>query len=92
VANARHRAGALVAVNFLISAEAQYEKMKPAVWGDGTVLNQDRLPAEWRAKFNDIPGRRFAPARADLKKMALPELAPEYMIRISDDFRKHVLP
>lgn len=92
VANARHRAGALVAVNFLISAEAQYEKMKPAVWGDGTVLNQDRFPAEWRAKFNDIPGRRFAPARADLKKMALPELAPEYMIRISDDFRKHVLP
>ena len=92
VVNARHRAGALVAANFLISAEAQYEKMKPAVWGDGTVLDQGRLPAEWQEKFREVPGRRFAPDGGALQKTALQELAPEYMIRISDDFRKHVLP
>ena len=38
VKNARHVAGALVAINFMVSPEAQYEKMKPAVWGDGTIL------------------------------------------------------
>jgi putative spermidine/putrescine transport system substrate-binding protein len=92
VANARNRAGALVVANFLISPEAQYEKMKPAVWGDGTILDLDRLPAEWQRKFRDVPGRRFAPDRRDLRRTALQELAPEYMIRISDDFRKHVLP
>lgn len=92
VSNARHLAGALVAANFLISAEAQYEKMKPAVWGDGTVLDLERLPSDWRSKFLDLPGRLAAPARADLKKKALRELAPEYMIRISNDFRRHVLP
>ena len=92
VANARHRAGALLAANFLISEEAQYEKTKPAVWGDGTVLDRDRLTSEWRARFREIPGRRFAPDRDALQKTALQELAPEYMIRISDDFRKYVLP
>ena len=88
---ARHRAGALVVANFLISPEAQYEKMKPAVWGDGTVLDESRLPAEWKTKFREIPGRRFAPRRPELQKAALQELAPEYMIRMSEDFRKHVL-
>ena len=91
VRNAPHLAAALVAANFLISPEAQYEKMKPAVWGDGTVLNRGRLSAAWRAKFDDVPGRRFAPPRAELEKKALREIAPEYMIRIADDFRRHAL-
>ncbi|HEX4966312.1 MAG TPA: ABC transporter substrate-binding protein [Thermoanaerobaculia bacterium] len=88
---APHLAGALVAVNFMISPEAQYEKMKPAVWGDGTVLDVTRLPAEWQAKFANVPERRFSPKRADIQSKALREPASEYMIRISDDFRKQVL-
>ncbi len=89
--NARHLAGALVAVNFLISPEAQFEKTKPAVWGDGTILAIDRLPAPWPARFRDVPDRRYSPKRADIQKQALRELAPEYMIRLSEDFRTHVL-
>ena len=81
-----------MAANFLISEEAQYEKMKPAVWGDGTVLDQNRLPVEWRTKFREVPGRQFAPDRRALQRTAFGELAPEYMIRISQDFRKHALP
>ncbi len=89
--NARHLAGALVAVNFLISPEAQFEKAKPAVWGDGTILAEGRLPAPWPRHFRDIPERRYSPKRADIQKQALMELAPEYMIRLFEDFRTHVL-
>jgi putative spermidine/putrescine transport system substrate-binding protein len=89
--NARHLAGALVAANFMISPEAQYEKMKPAVWGDGTVLAVDRLPSPWPERFRAIPERRFSPRRADIQPKALRELSPEYMIRIFEDFRTHVL-
>lgn len=89
--NARHLAGALVTANFLISAEAQYEKMLPAVWGDGTVLAVERLPQPWPARFRGMPGRRHAPPRDQIQGRALPELAPEYMIRIFEDFRRHVL-
>lgn len=88
---AAHLAGALVTVDFLISPEAQYEKLKPAVWGDGTVLDVARLPAEWKAKFENVPRRRFAPKRSEIQGKALREPDARYMIRLFEDFRKHVL-
>jgi putative spermidine/putrescine transport system substrate-binding protein len=88
---APHLAGALVTVNFLISPEAQNEKLKPAVWGDGTVLDVARLPAEWKERFENVPERRFAPKRTEIQPKALQEPASEYMIRLFEDFRKHVL-
>ena len=84
-------AAAMAAVNFLISPEAQLEKMKPAVWGDGTVLSLAKLPPEWRARFSDVPGRRYAPPRSEIQDKALRELDPQYMIRLYEDFRKHVI-
>ncbi len=89
--NGADKAGALVAINFLESPAAQYEKMRPEVWGDGTVLSMDKLPPAWRDRFAHIPSRRLAPPRADIAGRALQELAPEYMIRLYDDFRANVV-
>jgi putative spermidine/putrescine transport system substrate-binding protein len=85
------KAAAMVVVNFLISPEAQYQKMQPKVWGDGTILSTEKLPAEWQTKFADIPGRTYAPDRSEIQDRALMELAPEYMIRLADDFRSELL-
>jgi len=85
-----NKAGAMAVCNFLISPEAQLEKMNPQVWGDGTILAIDKLPEAWREKFQHIPMRQFAPKRAEIQSKALPELAPEYMIRLYEDFRKEV--
>ncbi len=90
VARGPSRAGALVTVHFLISPEAQWEKMNPAVWGDHTVLDRDRLPPEWQARFRHIPGRVHAPDRRAIADRALLEPAPEYMIRLYADFRERV--
>lgn len=90
-AGAQHKAAALVACNFLISPEAQFRKIQPAVWGDGTVLDRQRLPAEWQEKFRQVPGRRHAPSRDSLQAFARMELAPEYMIRLYEDFRSEVV-
>ena len=81
----------MVVLNFLISPEAQFEKQKPSEWGDGTVLDMAKIPAEWREKFLKTPHRTASPARAALQPYALRELAPEYMIRLAADFRKYVL-
>ncbi len=89
--NSAHTAGAMVVANFLISPEAQLRKLEPKVWGDGTVLDIGRLPAEWQTKFHAVPGRRYAPPRAEIQSKALMELAPEYMIHLYDDFRSHVI-
>ena len=55
------------------------------------MLDPEKLPAEWREKFRSLPERRFAPKREDIQDKALRELAPEYMIRLYDDFRKYVI-
>lgn len=86
-----HVEGALVAINFLVSPQAQYEKLKPTVWGDGTVLDTSRLPAPWPEKFENVPGREHAPPRREIQPYALKEPAPEYMIRLYEDFRTHVI-
>ncbi len=88
---APHLAGALVAVNFLISPEAQHAKLLPTAWGDGTVLDVARLPAAWQEKFAAVPARRYGPQRAEIAGKALREPDAEYLLRLYDDFRKHVL-
>jgi len=86
-----NKAAAMVVCNFLISPEAQYKKMDPQVWGDGTILDLDQLPGDWREKFQTLPTRKYAPNRAEIQAKALQELAPEYMIRLAEDFRKNII-
>jgi putative spermidine/putrescine transport system substrate-binding protein len=81
----------MAVANFLISPEAQYRKQDPSVWGDGTVLDIARLPREWREKFQSLPERQYAPPKEEMLAKALPELAPEYMIRLAADFRKKII-
>lgn len=89
--SAPNKAGAMVLIDFLISPEAQFEKLKPEVWADGTVLAVERLPAEWRKKFSAVPGRKAALPREEIRKYALPEVNARYHERILEDWRTHVL-
>jgi putative spermidine/putrescine transport system substrate-binding protein len=82
---------AMVVANFLMSPEAQFEKLKPAIWGDGTVLDVARLPAPWPERFANVPQRTHVPPRSEIQPMALREPASEYMVRIQRDFRKYVI-
>lgn len=89
--NSRKKAASLVVINFLQSPEAQLEKMKPDVWGDGTILSIPDLPEEWRRRFSQVPGRIRAPDRSQIRERAIQEPGPEYMIRIFEDFRTYVV-
>lgn len=87
----KNKAAAMVVCNFLISPEAQYKKMDPQVWGDGTILDINKLSSEWKSKFENLPNRQYVPKRSEIQPKALPELAPEYMIRLAEDFRKNII-
>ena len=91
VARAPHKAAAMVVINELQSIEAQYEKQRGTVWGDGTVLDVARLPAPWPARFAGLASRERAPPRAELARRALAEPSPAVMIRLEQDFRAHFL-
>jgi putative spermidine/putrescine transport system substrate-binding protein len=91
IRNSAHKSAAMVVANFMISPAAQLKKMEPATWGDGTILSMAKLPSDWVAKFDAVPGRKYAPKRADIQPKAMMEPAPEYMIHLFEDFRKEVL-
>ena len=91
VRHAQHPEAAMLVVNFLISPEAQLKKMDPDVWGDHTVLNLPALSATQRQAFEQLPSRRYAPRREAIQGLALPEPDPEYMTRLSKDFRTYVI-
>ncbi|GHC47390.1 ABC transporter substrate-binding protein [Ulvibacter litoralis] len=85
------KAAAMVVANTLVSPEAQLTKMTPNIWGDGTVLDVQKLTPEQRQQFETIPSRTRAPNRKDIQHKALLELSPEYMIRLAEDFRKEII-
>jgi ABC-type uncharacterized transport system YnjBCD substrate-binding protein len=88
--NAPNAAGAMVVADFLLSPEAQLEKQRPGVWADGTVLSMERLPAEWRVRFEAVRAElRSLPAET-LERLARPEVAPEYHERLQADWRARV--
>lgn len=89
--NAPNKAGAMVLINFLISPEAQFEKLKPDVWADGTVLDVSRLSADWKEKFANVPGRKAAMPREEMQQYAVPEVSARYHERILEDWRTYVL-
>lgn len=91
VKHSARKEAVMTAINYMISPEAQWKKMHPDVWGDATILSKEKLPAEWAQKFDSIPGRKYAPDRSLIREKALMEPAPEYMIRLFEDFRNKVI-
>ncbi len=89
-ANAPNPAGAMVVADFLLSPEAQLEKLHPDVWADGTVLDVSRLPQEWRARFAGLGRDPRALDPDSLARYARPEVAPEYHERIAADWRTRI--
>jgi putative spermidine/putrescine transport system substrate-binding protein len=88
--NAPNPAGAMVVADFLLSPEAQLQKLQPDVWADGTVLSLERLPPEWRARFEAVgDDPRSIPADT-LRRYARPEVAPQFHERIQADWRTRV--
>jgi putative spermidine/putrescine transport system substrate-binding protein len=85
------KAAAMVVANFMVSPEAQLEKMNPDVWGDGTVLNMESISEDMKAQFMNLPSRKHAPKRSDIQDKAHLELAPEYMIKLAEDFRTEII-
>ncbi len=49
--NAQAKAGAMVLANFLLSPRAQVRKADIKIWGDGSVLDRNKLPAGMQFRF-----------------------------------------
>lgn len=88
--NAPNPAGALVLANLLLSPEAQLEKQRGDVWGDGTVLDVPRLPAPWPDRFTAATRDAAALPYEELVAKARPEVHPQYHARLLADWRQMI--
>lgn len=76
--NAAAKEGALVAIDFLLSPEAQARKQDERIWGDPTVLDLDRLEPADRARFEALE-RGPATLPPEALRPVLPEPHPSWM-------------
>jgi len=90
-ANSANKEAAMVVCNFLISPEAQAKKNDITLWGSRTVLAYDKLEKQWQDSFNALPKRKYGLDAGAIRSRAIKELAPEYMLRVFDDFRKEII-
>ena len=84
------RAGAMVVANLALSPEQQYEKARPEVWGQYTVLDQDALPEDVRADFAGLPGSEVVPPYEELSAGADPELGSAWVTALEEGWRRQV--
>jgi putative spermidine/putrescine transport system substrate-binding protein len=88
--NAANPAGAMVVADFLLSPQAQLQKLRPEVWADGTVLDIGKLPPEWRTRFEALGRDPLSIPFDTLRRYAVPEVAPEYHERLAEEWRRRV--
>lgn len=85
--NANAPDAAMVVADFLLSPEAQLHKQDPAVWGDFTVLDLEKLSAADRARFDALPLGKATLSHEELG-VPLPEPHPSWMVRIEQQWLK----
>jgi putative spermidine/putrescine transport system substrate-binding protein len=88
--NAANAAGAMVVADFLLRPEAQFEKARPEVWADGSVLAHARLPADWRARFDSLRLASDGLAADSLARYARPEIAAAWHDRVVSEWRTRI--
>ena len=88
--NAPQKEAALVAANFLLSFEAQYDKMIPANWGDFTVLDFNKLTTQQRNKFENIDLGRATVPLAELEAHRVPEIPAKWVPVIEEVWSEEV--
>ncbi len=89
--NAPNRAGAMAAINYLLSPEAQLAKMQPENWGDSTVLDISKLSPEEQQSFRALNRGESVLSSTELKETFQPEVDPEYVNWIKEQWLSEVL-
>lgn len=84
-------AGAMVVADLALSPEQQRLKADPGIWGQFTVLDEDRLPADEQEAFGELPDSPVVPPYPVLSRNANPELSSAWVPALDEGWRRAVL-
>jgi len=88
--NSPNKAAAMVAQNLLTSAQAQYQKALPDVWGTIPAIDLSRVDAEYTEKFGNLERHPNVVSEAELAAAALPELQSAWITAIEEGWKENV--
>ena len=88
--NAADAAGAMAVANLALSPEQQAAKADPAVWGQFTVLNVDRLDPGLQELFTGPAASPVVPAYEELSRNAHSELGSGWVPVLDEAWRRSV--
>ncbi|MBA2176764.1 ABC transporter substrate-binding protein [Halobacillus locisalis] len=77
--NSTNQAGALTAINFMLSPEAQLAKLKPNYWGENTPISIEKLPEDMKEKFQSVERGESVLSQQELEESFLPESEAAYV-------------
>lgn len=88
--NSSDKAGAMVAINELLSPSAQTAKLSPENWGDLSALDLEKLSPEQRQAMTDVDLGNATLPLEELEANRLPELSADYIEIIEKGWMEHV--
>ncbi|MCA0170953.1 ABC transporter substrate-binding protein [Bacillus sp. RAR_GA_16] len=88
--NSPNPEGAMTVINFLESPEAQIAKMDPTMWGEGTVLNFNKLNQVDQKQINNINRGESVLSTELLNNYQLPDLDTGYTEWINNEWAKRI--
>ncbi|MGD6959818.1 ABC transporter substrate-binding protein [Rossellomorea aquimaris] len=88
--NSPNKEGALVAINELLSPEAQHEKVKPDYWGESSPISYEKLDEKWRIKFMSIDRGGSVLEASVLEETYRGELDAEYVEWLKENWIREV--
>ena len=88
--NSSDKAGAMVAINELLSPSAQTAKLSPENWGDLSALDLEKLSSEQRQAMTDVDLGKATLPLEELEANRLPELSADYIEIIEKGWVEHV--
>lgn len=89
--NAANKAGALVAINFMLSPKTQASKYDPKNWGDLPVLDNGKFNDEEKEMFHDVKLGEGVLPQDILLAHRLPEI-PAHLIPIIEEIWQENIP
>lgn len=88
--NSSDKAGAMVAINELMSPEAQTAKLSPENWGDLSALTYEQLSPEQQQAMDDVDLGEATLPLEELENHRLPELSSDYIEIIEKGWMENV--
>ena len=88
--NSTKKEGAMVAIDLFLSPEAQIEKFKPDVWGDGMVLDTSRIPIHQKELLKTIDLGPSVIAPEILQNYGVPEFPSDYIDSMEKEWLENV--